>query len=86
MKRRGTVDSVAAAVGDVAGALRRRREDREPRVRLYDEIGNVRAVLAESEQGAVLLAAASAMVDAADVGPEPGRSDEADPGLGAAPS
>ena len=33
------MDSLNAAVGDLAGALRRRREGREPYVRLHDEDG-----------------------------------------------
>jgi hypothetical protein len=63
---------VAAAVGDVAATLRRRREDREPRIRLYDADGLARAVATDSDDGAALLSAAGAMVDAVDAGPEPG--------------
>ena len=76
MKPRGRLDSLTAAVGDVAGALRRRREGREPYVRLHDGRGRVRAVDASSEEAEPLLDAAAAMVDAADaaggVGPSVG--------------
>jgi hypothetical protein len=66
MKPRRRMDSVTAAVGDMAGALRRRREGREPYVRLYDEAGRPRAVDPQSAPGEALLDAAAAMVDAAE--------------------
>ena len=66
MKPRGRLDSLTAAVGDVAGVLRRRREGREPYVRLHDARGRVRALDPSSEEAEPLLDAAAAMVDAAD--------------------
>lgn len=66
MKRRGRAESVAAAVGDLAGALRRRREAREPYVRVHDADGRVRTLDPADPQAGALLDAAEAMVDAAD--------------------
>jgi hypothetical protein len=66
MKPRGRIDRLTAAVGDMAGSLRRRREGREPYVRLYDEAGRPRAVDPASPEGEALLDAAAAMVDAAE--------------------
>jgi hypothetical protein len=64
MKPRGRMDSLNAAVGDLAGALRRRREGREPYVRLHDEDGHVRSPAPDSVEAEALLDAAEAMVDA----------------------
>jgi hypothetical protein len=66
MKPRGRMDSLNAAVGDLAGALRRRREGREPYVRLHDEEGSVRSPEPDSAEAEALLDAAEAMVDATD--------------------
>ena len=66
MRPRGRLDSVTAAVGDMAGALRRRREGREAYVRLYDDAGRPRAVDPRSPGGEAILDAAAAMVDAAE--------------------
>ena len=66
MKPRRRIDSLTAAVGDVAGALRRRRLGRAPYVRLHDERGHVRALDPLGDEAAALLDAAAAMVDAAD--------------------
>jgi hypothetical protein len=66
VKPRGRIDSLTAAVGDVAGALRRRRLGRAPYVRLHDESGQVRALDPLSDEADALLDAAAAMVDAAD--------------------
>ena len=66
MKPRGRIDSLTAAVGDVAGALRRRRLGRAPYVRLHDERGRVRALDPFGDEADALLDAAAAMVDAAD--------------------
>lgn len=74
MKPRGRAESVAAAVGDLAGALRRRREAREPYVRVHDADGRVRTLRPDDPVAQALLDAAEAMVDAADVrgpGPDP---------------
>jgi hypothetical protein len=64
MKPRGPMDSLNAAVGDLAGALRRRREGREPYVRLHDEEGRVRTPAPDGAEAEALLDAAEAMVDA----------------------
>jgi len=66
MKQRGRIDSVTAAVGEAAGALRRRREGRQPHVKLHDGHGALEMLGAESDRGAALLATADAMVDAVD--------------------
>ncbi|HEV7459424.1 MAG TPA: hypothetical protein VGN78_02715 [Solirubrobacteraceae bacterium] len=64
MKPRGRMDSLNAAVGDLAGALRRRREGREPHVRVHVEDGGVRALPLDSPEAEALLDAAEALVDA----------------------
>jgi hypothetical protein len=66
MKQRGRIDSVTAAVGEAAGVLRRRREGRQPHIRVHDGRGGVETLEAESPRGAALLATADAMVDAVD--------------------
>jgi hypothetical protein len=58
------MDSLNAAVGDLAGALRRRREGREPHVRLHDCDGRVRSLDPAADEAEALLDAAEAMVDA----------------------
>jgi hypothetical protein len=68
MKPRGPADSVAAAVGDLAGALRRRREAREPYVRVHDAEGRVRTLGPADPEAQALIDAAEALVDAADAG------------------
>jgi hypothetical protein len=67
VKPRGRIDSVTAAVGDMAGALRRRREGREARVRLYDLTGAMIAVDPAGEQAGVMLDKAADMLDLTDV-------------------
>jgi hypothetical protein len=64
VKPRGPMDQVNAAVGDLAGALRRRREGREPHVRLYDADGHVHSLDPTDARADDLLDAAEAMVDA----------------------
>jgi hypothetical protein len=64
MKPRGRMDSFNAAVGDLAGALRRRREGREPYVRVHDEDGRVRSLDLDTAEAEALLDAADALVDA----------------------
>ena len=64
MKPRGRMDSLNAAVGDLAGVLRRRREGREPYVRVHDEDGRVRSVDLDTAEAEALLDAAEALVDA----------------------
>jgi hypothetical protein len=66
VKPRNRAESVAAAVGDLAGALRRRREAREPHVRVHDAQGRVRTLGAVDPRAQALLDAAEAMVDAVD--------------------
>ena len=64
MKPRGRIDSVNAALGDLTGALRRRRAGREPYVRLHDGEGRVRSLPVDTADAEALLDAAEAMVDA----------------------
>jgi hypothetical protein len=64
MKPRGRMDSLNAAVGDLAGVLRRRREGREPYVRVHTEDGGVRALGLDTAEAEALLDAAEALVDA----------------------
>jgi hypothetical protein len=64
MKPRGRMDSFNAAVGDLAGALRRRREGREPYVRVHDEEGRVRSLDLDTAEAEAVLDAAEALVDA----------------------
>lgn len=71
MRPRGPIDSVNAAVGDLAGALRRRREGREPYVRLHDSDGRVRSLELTDPQAEDLLDTAEAMVDATAARVEP---------------
>ncbi len=68
MKPRGPMDSLNAAVGDLAGALRRRREGRGPYIRLHDADGRVRSVDPSTPEGEALLDAAQAIVDTARAG------------------
>jgi hypothetical protein len=42
VRQRRRIDSVTAAVGDAAGAVRRRREARQPYVKLWTAEGDVR--------------------------------------------
>jgi hypothetical protein len=49
----------------LAGANRRRRERRSPRIAVHDE-GGARAVPADGEQGSALLAAAERVLAAAE--------------------
>jgi hypothetical protein len=70
MKPRGRMDILNAAVGDLTGALRRRRAGREPYVRLHDEDGRVRALDLDTAEAEALLDAAEALVDATAARPE----------------
>jgi hypothetical protein len=63
---RGRMDSVTAAVGEAAGALRRRREGRRPYAKVYDEDGYARVVAPDAPLAQELIAAADAMIDATD--------------------
>jgi hypothetical protein len=74
-RQRGPIDSVTAAVGEAAGALRRRREARRPYAKVYEEDGIARLLAADSALAQELIAAADAMIDAVDAAPGgPGRS------------
>ncbi len=68
MKPRNRMDSVTAAVGEAAGALRRRRESRRPYAKVYDEDGVALLLATDSEVAQALQAAAEAMIDAVDAG------------------
>ena len=74
MRQRRRIDSVTAAVGDAAGALRRRREARQPYVKLYDAAGEVRMPDADSPQAQALIDTATGMVDAVEVAAGEGRA------------
>jgi hypothetical protein len=63
---RGRMDSVTAAVGEAAGALRRRREGRRPYAKVYDDDGHATLVGADDPLAQELVAAAEAMIDATD--------------------
>lgn len=64
------LDSVAAALGDVAGALRRRRESRESRAVVYDADGHGWILDPASELAVALAEVAEAMIDAAETPPD----------------
>jgi len=64
VKPRGRMDSLNSAVGDLTGALRRRRAGREPYVRAHDEDGRVWALDLDTAEAEALLDAAEALVDA----------------------
>ena len=72
---RARMDSVTAAVGEAAGALRRRREARRPYAKVYDDEGIARLLEPDSALAQDLIAAAEAMVDAVDAAP--GRQGQA---------
>lgn len=74
MKQRRGVDQVTAAVGEAAGALRRRRLSRRDRVRLYAADGAVVTLPPDGEQAGSLRATAEAMIDAADAATVPRAS------------
>jgi hypothetical protein len=75
VKQRGRIDSVTAAVGDAAGALRRRREARQPYVKLYDAAGEVRMPDPASPEAQALIDTATGMVDAVEVARKPAKSE-----------
>jgi hypothetical protein len=75
MKRRRGLDSVTAAVGDAAGALRRRREARLPYAKVYDERGSAALLHPESAEARALIEAADALVEVS--GLPPARDREA---------
>ena len=63
---RGRMDSVTAAVGEAAGALRRRREGRRPYAKVYDRDGYAVLVGPDDPLAQELIAAAEAMIDSVD--------------------
>lgn len=73
MRPRGRIDSVTAAVGEAAGALRRRREARRPYVKVYDDDGTGWLLPPDSAEAQALAAAAEAMVDTADAAEDDDR-------------
>ncbi|HVS29588.1 MAG TPA: hypothetical protein VHE14_08540 [Solirubrobacteraceae bacterium] len=56
---------MTAIVEDVGGAVRRRRQGREPRIRLHAPDGTMETLEPAQERGGALLEAAEAMLDAA---------------------
>lgn len=57
-------DSLAARIaGTIAGGVRRRQQEREPRALVYDERGEPRVVAPGSEAHADLVDTAEALVD-----------------------
>jgi hypothetical protein len=69
VRQRRRIDSVTAAVGDAAGAVRRRREARQPYVKLWTAEGDVRMPDPDSPEAQGLIDTATGMVDAVDVAP-----------------
>jgi hypothetical protein len=69
VKQRRRIDSVTAAVGDAAGAVRRRREARQPYVKLWDAAGDVRIADPDAPATEALIDTATGMVDAVDAAP-----------------
>ncbi len=65
MSPRRPLGSLTAAVDELSAILRRRREDRARRVRIYDEQGHARALDPAGEEAAPLVDAAAAMIAAA---------------------
>lgn len=74
MKRRRGLDSVTAAVGDAAGALRRRREARLPYAKVFDERGAATLLPPDSDEAQALIEAAGSLVEVS--GLRPGREAE----------
>jgi hypothetical protein len=64
MRQRGRIDSVTAAVGDAAATLRRRREARQPYVKVWGEAGEGRLLDPLSPEAQALIDTATGMVDA----------------------
>ena len=66
MRQRGRIDSVTAAVGDAAATLRRRREARQPYVKVWAEEGEGRLLDPASPEAEALIETATGMVDVVD--------------------
>jgi len=62
VKPRRPIDALTAAAEDVAGSLRRRRESRALRIRLYDEAGRMRTLDPDDEEARPLVEAADALL------------------------
>jgi hypothetical protein len=59
-------DSIAARIaGTIAGGVRRRQQEREPRALVYDERGEPRVIAPGSEEHGGLVESAEALVDIA---------------------
>jgi hypothetical protein len=78
-RRGGPIKQAAGLAETVAGAIRRRREQREPRVVIYDASGRPRVLSPESPAHDELIDTAGRLVSAAAAPsePPPGRRDEA---------
>jgi hypothetical protein len=72
-ERRGRVSGAVGGIAEgVAAAVRRRQQDREPRVLLYDAAGNVKAIAEDRPERESLLEAAEGLIELAEpVGDEP---------------
>jgi hypothetical protein len=77
MRSRSRLDAVTGVVGDAAGALRRRRENRRPYAKVYDADGRAQLLDPAGDQARDLLDTAGAMVDAAAPDPSDGRPEGA---------
>ena len=70
-------DSIAARIaGTIAGGVRRRQQEREPRALVYDASGEPRVIAPGSEAHTELVATAEAIVDTALAGDEHPAADE----------
>jgi hypothetical protein len=71
-------DSIAARIaGTIAGGVRRRQQDREPRALVYDAAGEPRIVPPGSDEQAALLETAERLVDIALEDPSPAADEGA---------
>jgi hypothetical protein len=78
-RRSGPIKQAAGLAETVAGAIRRRREQREPRVVLYDASGRPQVLPPDAPAHDELVETAGRLVSAAAAPPEPppGRREEA---------
>jgi hypothetical protein len=78
-RRSGPIKQAAGLAETVAGAIRRRREQREPRVVIYDPAGRPQVLAPESPAHEGLIDTAARLVSAAaePSEPPPGRRDDA---------
>jgi hypothetical protein len=75
-QRRGTVGRVTGLAESVAAAVRRRQQERDPRVLLYDASGYPRVLPPDAEAHAELVAVAARMVELGTLEAEPAMEDE----------